>query len=231
MPPPGHDAGPRESVSGALHDLRGGPDIAVVDAGNCPQADGRAFFVHLPPLAPTSSSAARTRSSVGVERPGEETPASSPSLTREAREKLRDVIANAAKAGATGIVLPGLVGTPDLERLGAMLAVAETEHGLSDGLLSIIGVLDGPAGILALPSLRPTPRLAALACDPAGLATSLGCDDAAPAIVTARAMTVFAASACGVPAVLVCASVEPALRREALSEGFAALLAPDAPAS
>jgi len=135
-------------------------------------------------------------------------------------------LARAVSLGACGIVLPGTAGSPDIERLAARLAVAEAEAGLADGALRIVASIDHPAGVFGLAALRPHPRLAGLLCDPARLAARLACRPDAPAILQARGLTVLAASACGVPAILTADSAMEA--QAAGEEGFAALLVPEA---
>lgn len=138
-------------------------------------------------------------------------------------ESLRAELRRVTSSGAAGVVLPGMVGRPDVERLGAMLAVAEAEADLPDGSLRILAMAaDTPGGVLALPGLSATPRLVGLACDPDALAAALGCASEAPAIIQARTMTVLVAAACGVPAVLVGSSGDV----EVVSEGFGAILHP-----
>lgn len=128
----------------------------------------------------------------------------------------------AVPAGITAFVLSGTEGLRDVERLGAKLSVLEARHGLAAESLRILALAaDTAAGTLALPSLRPRPRLVGIACDPARLAEALRCDLDAPAVLQARALTVLAAASCGVPAVIV-ASAD--LEGSAAREGFGALL-------
>lgn len=136
-------------------------------------------------------------------------------------------LARAAGLGVDGLVLTGAAGRLDVEHLGAKLAVIEAERGLPDGGLRILAVAaDTPAGVLALPAFAATPRLVGLACDPERLAFLLGCGPDAPAIAQARALTVLAAAACRVQAVLVGTSLAAADLAAAGREGFGAVLAP-----
>lgn len=138
---------------------------------------------------------------------------------------LEKELSYAASSGAAGVVLPGAIGRPDIERLGAMLAVAESEADLPDDSLRVLAITaDTPAGVLALPTLSANPRLVGLACSPAELARTLGCENTAPAIVAARSSTVLAAAACRVRATLLVRVAAPDVCRAALGEGFAALL-------
>lgn len=99
------------------------------------------------------------------------------------------------------ILLRGAAGRRDLQRMGAMLAVAEAEHDRPDGATRIILAVDSAVGALALPTLAAaSPRLAALAFDGACLAKALGCDPEAGPVAQSRHATVLAAAAAGVPA-------------------------------
>ena len=133
----------------------------------------------------------------------------------------------AVDAGCDGIVLTGAVGTRDIEHLGARLSVLEAERGRADGEMRIVAVADTAAGVLALPALVPTPRLAGLACDPDRLAETLGCTGAAPAIRQALAVTVLAAAACRVEAILATRSRDATARAAAEGDGFGAVLVRD----
>lgn len=138
-------------------------------------------------------------------------------------------LVRAADLGVDGLVLTGAVGRRDVEHLGAKLAVIEAERSLPDGGLRILAVAaDTPAGALALPAFAATPRLVGLACDPGRLAALLGCGPEAPAIAQARALTILAAAACRVQAVLVGTSLAAAEMTAAGREGFGAVLAPSA---
>ncbi|TDR93739.1 hypothetical protein [Enterovirga rhinocerotis] len=115
---------------------------------------------------------------------------------------MEDALASAMAFEPDGILLRGAIGRPDIERLGAKLAVLEAEHGRPAGSIGIVAsVADEAAGALALAGLRPHPRLAGLVFDRAALAASLGCAPEAQALCHAAATTILAASACGVPAI------------------------------
>lgn len=113
-------------------------------------------------------------------------------------------------AGPHGIVLPLTVGAADVQRLGVKLGVREAEHGLVDRATRILAVAaDSARGLLAIESVPgASPRLAGIAWDEAALAADLQVasarDDAghwtAP-FVQARATTLLAAAAAGVPAI------------------------------
>ncbi len=113
-------------------------------------------------------------------------------------------------AGPHGIVLPGAVGAADVQRLGVKLAVREAEHGLPDGVTRILAVAgDSARGLLAIGSVPgASPRLSGIAWDAAALAGDLRVASAhdeagrwsAP-FVQARATTLLAAAAAGVPAI------------------------------
>ena len=126
-------------------------------------------------------------------------------------------------ASFDGILLAGAESCADIERLGARLAVAEAEGGIPDGTLRIVPSIDTARGVLALNAFAPLPRLAGIACDPECLAASLRCAIDAPAITQARALTVLAAAACGVPAILVVRTPD----MQADHEGFGAIFLDD----
>lgn len=112
-------------------------------------------------------------------------------------------------AGPHGVVLPGAVGAADVQRLGVKLGLREAEHGLVDGATRILAVAaDSARGLLAIGSVPgASPRLSGIAWDAGALAGDLGIGHArdeagrwtAP-FVQARAMTLIAAAAAGVPA-------------------------------
>ena len=123
-------------------------------------------------------------------------------------------------AGLDGILLGDTRGPIDIERLGARIAVAEADAGIADGTLRILPLIGTPRGVLSLSSFEPLPRLAGIACDPDRLAAALGCAADAPAIVQARASTVLAAGACGVPAILVIRTLDEAVELEGFTAVF-----------
>lgn len=112
-------------------------------------------------------------------------------------------------AGPHGIVLPGAVGATDVQRLGVKLGVREAEHGLSDGATRILAVAGSARGLLAIGTLPgASPRLVGIAWDASALAADLRVASArdetghwTTPLVQARAMTLFAAAAAGVPAI------------------------------
>ena len=101
-----------------------------------------------------------------------------------------------------GLVLRAAVGKRDVQRLGAILAVAEARRGRPDGGTAIVAAAaDAAAGALALASLPGcSPRLAGLFWDAGALADGLGCDRAAEPVRHARSGLLLAAAAAGVPA-------------------------------
>ena len=112
-------------------------------------------------------------------------------------------------AGPQGIVLPRTVGAADIQQLGVKLGVHEAEHGLSDGATRILAVVDSARGLLAIGSVPgASPRLSGITWDARALAPDLRIPSArdeaghwtAP-LAHARAMTVIAAAAAGVPAI------------------------------
>jgi citrate lyase subunit beta/citryl-CoA lyase len=135
-----------------------------------------------------------------------------------------DELAQAVRLGAEGIMLSGAVGLPDCEQLGARLAVLEAEHGRHDGVVQTIPLIDTAEGVLSLPTMRPRPRLDAIAINPAALAESLGCARRAPAIAQAIGMTVLAAGACRVGAAIAVRGEHARELAEAHEAGFEAVL-------
>ncbi|MBV9079037.1 MAG: hypothetical protein JO048_16360 [Methylobacteriaceae bacterium] len=59
-------------------------------------------------------------------------------------------VARAVSAGADHVVLPSLARAPDLQHLGAKLAVAEAEAERDDGAVGIVATLTHATGLLAL---------------------------------------------------------------------------------
>lgn len=113
-------------------------------------------------------------------------------------------------AGPHGIVLPRAVGAADVQRLGVKLGLREAEHGLMDGATRILAVVgDSARGLLTIGTVPgASSRLAGIAWDSGALAGDLGTESArdeagrwtAP-FVQARATTLLAAAAAGVPAI------------------------------
>ena len=109
-------------------------------------------------------------------------------------------LARAARAPIAGVVLPQCRDGADVQHLAAKLAVAEAQSGRPDGRLGIIAVVAGePAGVFALGALGgASHRLRALVFDAARLGTKVPRESVA--FATARALTILAAQAAGVPA-------------------------------
>jgi citrate lyase subunit beta / citryl-CoA lyase len=109
-------------------------------------------------------------------------------------------------AAPDGIILPAQNGA-DVQHLGIKLAVREAELGIADGATRIIVLAGGtPGAIFQLASFAgASARLIALAFDSSVLAASLGANDDAPGapLILARNLTLFAARAAGVMALLV----------------------------
>ena len=120
-------------------------------------------------------------------------------------ETLRSALAN----GMTGIALSGWRTGSDLQRLAALLYVAEAEEGHPDGTTPILAISDGilPAPISREGLTGKSTRLAALIWDHRLLRQTLGATRAhtesgawtAP-FATARAATLLTAAAAGLPA-------------------------------
>ena len=116
---------------------------------------------------------------------------------------------SAIAAGAAGIALAGCRTGADIQRLAVLLCVAEAEEDREDGSLMILGLTDGllPAPGAPQGFAGKSPRLAGLVWDWAALARTLGLSRSrtergewtAP-FAAARAATVLAAAAAGVPA-------------------------------
>jgi citrate lyase subunit beta/citryl-CoA lyase len=111
-----------------------------------------------------------------------------------------DDLAVATAAPIAGIALPHCRNGADLQHLAAKLTVAEAENDRTDGELGIIALVAGtPAAALKLDTLvGASNRLRALVFDGASLGLAVP-RDSAP-FAAARAMSVLAASAAGVPA-------------------------------
>ncbi|MBB3903014.1 aldolase/citrate lyase family protein [Methylobacterium brachythecii] len=133
------------------------------------------------------------------------------------------------------ILLPASHGR-EIAHLGARLAVHEAEHGLADGSIGIVALIDSAAGVLGAGSFAgASPRLRGIGWD-AVLATELGAQpvtaegDWSPVLAQARAMVRLAAAAAGVEAIEAAypgensGKVIAAARRD----GFTAMFARDA---
>ncbi len=135
----------------------------------------------------------------------------------------------AMAAAPDGIILPVRGGT-DVQHLGVKLAVREAELGLADGTIRVIALVAGPGAVLQLGSFAgASPRLTALAFDARAFATAtvIGDSEGAPAIL-ARNLTVLAAKAAGVAAILVDASANSAKTcKAAKRDGFDAVVVRD----
>ena len=128
-------------------------------------------------------------------------------IGRLADDRIDSDIALALRLRPFGLVATGLAGVADLEHLASKLAVAEAEAGLPDGSTRIVAVADTARGVLRLATLAGSPRLAGLAWNHAALSADLGADPheaserpGDPRLL-ARALTVLAARAAGVPAI------------------------------
>ncbi|WP_337875124.1 CoA ester lyase [Elioraea sp.] len=117
----------------------------------------------------------------------------------------------AAVVGARpdGIVLPKCQGAADLARIDAALSALEAREGLPDRGIPVMPlVTEAPAAMFTLGSYAGAPRLAALTWGGEDLAAALGARSNRLADGTwdepyrlARALTLFAAGAAGVPAI------------------------------
>ncbi|GIX11384.1 CoA ester lyase [Elioraea sp.] len=117
----------------------------------------------------------------------------------------------AAVVGARpdGIVLPKCQGAADLARIDAALSALEAREGLPDRGIPVMPlVTEAPAAMFTLGTYAGAPRLAALTWGGEDLAAALGARSNRLADGTwdepyrlARALTLFAAGAAGVPAI------------------------------
>lgn len=142
-------------------------------------------------------------------------------------------------ARATGVVVAAR-GTADVQHAGAILSVAEASLGLADGALGVIAMIESAEAMLGLADLpKAGPRLRAVGWDAAALARSFGAEGTScegggwiGPLAVARAMTLAAAAAAGVPAL---DSAAPGLPPDlfegqaltARRDGFAAKIASD----
>lgn len=120
-------------------------------------------------------------------------------------ETLRRAIAG----GAAGIALSGWRTGADLQRLAALLSVAEAEEGGEDNRTGILAITDGilPAPVSPQGLAEKSRRLAALIWDQGLLKRTLGASRAltetgewTAAFAAARSATLLAAAAAGIPA-------------------------------
>jgi citrate lyase subunit beta / citryl-CoA lyase len=136
-------------------------------------------------------------------------------------------------AAPDGLVLPAESGA-DVQHLGIKLAVREAKLGFADGATWLIARAGAtPGALFHLGSFAgASRRLAALAFDGEALAASLRRSEDAPdaPLAVARSLTLFAAKAAGVPALLVenHATDFAALRAAATQAGFDGIVAPNA---
>ena len=142
---------------------------------------------------------------------------------------LDDDLDAAMAVAPDGIVLP-VRNSADVQHLGVKLAVCEAELGLADGATRIIALVAAPGVLFQLSSCAGTsPRLTALAFDARAFAMTLGVEDmTAPPLSLARNLTVLAAKAAGVAAILVDASANSAETcKAAKRDGFDAIVVRD----
>jgi citrate lyase subunit beta/citryl-CoA lyase len=142
---------------------------------------------------------------------------------------LDDDLDAAMAAAPDGIVLP-VRNSADVQHLGVKLAVREAELGLADGATQIVALIAAPGAILQLGSfVDASPRLAALAFDARAFAMKLGSEDmTAPPLGLARDLTLLAAKAAGVAAILVDAAANSAeICKAAKRDGFDAIAVRD----
>jgi len=120
-----------------------------------------------------------------------------------------DDVAAVVSVGLTGVVLPDACGQ-GVERLDALLAVAEAEADLPDGSIGIIAIVgDHARNLLSMETLTgASPRLAGIGWDAKRLSTSVGAETPLQADGTlsdlcrlGHSMTLVAAAAAGVRAI------------------------------
>jgi citrate lyase subunit beta / citryl-CoA lyase len=142
---------------------------------------------------------------------------------------LDDDLDVATAAAPDGIILPARNGA-DVQHLGVKLAVREAELGLADGATRIVALVAAPDAVFQLGSFAgASPRLAALAFDAQAFAASLGIADlGATPLGLARDLTLLAAKAAGVAAILVDAAANSAdIYKAAKRDGFDAIVVRD----
>lgn len=89
-----------------------------------------------------------------------------------------------------------------IERLSGELAVAEAEHGLDEGRLRILGLIDDAVSVMALGGLQARDdRLDGFILDRAAIALALGVAATCDTLRVAAGMVVLAAKGLGVPAI------------------------------
>lgn len=139
-----------------------------------------------------------------------------------------DDLDRAMTVAPNGVIAPARDGA-DVQNLGVKLAVREAESGLADGATRIVALIDAPGAVLRLDSFAgASKRLAALAFDAQTFATAAGIADlnAAP-IGLARNLTLLAAKAAGVAAILVDATHSSDDYKTAKRDGFDAIVVRD----
>ncbi|MFT0891643.1 aldolase/citrate lyase family protein [Pseudochelatococcus sp. G4_1912] len=77
-----------------------------------------------------------------------------------------DDLAAVMPACPDGIVLPGAMGTADVEHLAAKLRVLEARLGREDGETQIIPLISNSSGVLAAGGMRPVRRMVAIGWEP-----------------------------------------------------------------
>lgn len=164
---------------------------------------------------------------------------SAPCLVRVELDDERGILGLALRPCAAGVIA-AVTGGRDVQRLAAMLAVAEAKSGLDPQSVAIVAEIASGAGLLAAGSLTGcSRRLAGVAWDGEAFARDIGAAAAREAsgdwigpCSLARATTLAVAAAAGTRAIdAVCSTLDAdAFRREAETarrDGFAAKVARD----
>ncbi len=122
---------------------------------------------------------------------------------------LDDDLDAAMNAAPDGIVVPVRYGA-DVQHLGVKLAVHEAELGLADGATRILARVAAPATIFQMGSfVGASPRLAGLAFDAGHFAAGIGASDTqSRPVALARTLSLLAAKAAGVPALVIADETE-----------------------
>lgn len=219
---------PGDSASKLDEALRAGADAVIVDLEDA--------------VAPSRKEAARRNAAIILREAGAQ--ADRPRLFVRVNALdtglIDEDLAAIMPAAPDGIVLPGCVGGPDVQQLGARLAVHEAEVGLPDGATRILPIAaETAAALFALGTFAgASRRLVALAWGAEDLSADLGAvanRDAAGSLSEpfrlARSLTLFGAAAAGVEAldgVYAALGDEAGLRaecEEAARDGFGGKLA------
>lgn len=147
-------------------------------------------------------------------------------------ETIEEALNELMPAAPDGIALPVRKGT-DVEHLGVKLAVREAELGLEDGITQIIGLVTAPAAIFQLATFTAAShRLAALGFDTQSFAAALSARDLdSGPLNLARNLTLLAAKAAGIPALLIGEETEgfAAASQAAKRDGFEGIVTRSAP--